>query len=129
MKKFLCLAYYDPARFDALTSAQRDAIVSQCAAHDAKLKASGALVLHGSLAVPADSRGVRPRGGKPLVVDGPYTETKEQVGGFLLIEAHDLDDAVRVASLHPAATLGESVGWGIEIRPIGYFRQFSGGPD
>jgi hypothetical protein len=57
------------------------------------------------------------------VTDGPFTETKEQVGAFFLIEAQDLNEATRVASHHPAAHLGEQVGWGIEVRPIDYFMQ------
>jgi len=126
--KFLCLAYYDPAKFDALSDAQRQAIVSQCPRFDEALIATGALLMHGSLATPADSGSVRPRGGKPLVVDGPYAETKEHVGGFFMIEARDLAEASTIASLHPAAQLGESVGWGIEIRPIGYFKEFAGTP-
>ncbi len=69
---------------------------------------------------------LRPRGGRPAVTDGPYAEAKEMVGGFFIIEAADKDEAVRVASLHPAATLGESVGWGIELHPIGFFEQSPG---
>ena len=65
------------------------------------------------------------RNGKPDVTDGPYAEAKEMVGGFFIIEAADKDEAVRVASLHPAATLGERVGWGIEVHPIGFFEQAS----
>ena len=61
--------------------------------------------------------------GKPAVTDGPYAEARELVGGFFIIEAADKDEAVRVASLHSAATLGESVGWGIEVHPIGFFEQ------
>ena len=61
---------------------------------------------------------LRPRNGKPAVTDGPYAEARELVGGFFIIEAADKDEAVRVASLHPAAALGESVGWGIEVHPI-----------
>jgi len=61
---------------------------------------------------------IRPRDGKPVVTDGPYVETKEQVGGLVIIEAADLNEAVRIASLHPAAHLGEKLGWGVEIRPI-----------
>jgi hypothetical protein len=53
-----------------------------------------------------------------MVTDGPFVETKEQVGGFFIIEANDLDEAIRVASKHPAANLGETVGWAVEIRPI-----------
>ncbi len=122
--KYLCLAYYDVEKFGALPKAEIDAIVSRCAQHDAELRASGRLVLHGSLGEPASSMAIRPRGGQPAVTDGPYAETKELVGGFFLIEAQDLNDAVRVASKHPAAHLGEHVGWGIEIRPVDYFEQF-----
>ncbi len=61
-----------------------------------------------------------PRGGKPQVTDGPYAEARELVGGFFIIEAADKEEAVRVASLHPAATLGESLGWGIEVHPISF---------
>ena len=60
-----------------------------------------------------------------MVTDGPFAETKEQVGGFFIIEAQDLEDAVRVASKHPAALLGEQAGWGIEVRPIEMFEQQS----
>jgi hypothetical protein len=56
---------------------------------------------------------VRVRGGKPSVVDGPYAETKEQLGGFFLIEAKDLDEAIELASSWPSARLGS-----IEVRPI-----------
>ena len=62
------------------------------------------------------------------MTDGPYTESKELVGGFFIIEAADRQEAVRVASIHPAANLGEQVGWGIEIHPIGFFEQYGGRP-
>jgi hypothetical protein len=70
-----------------------------------------------------DSKSIRPRAGKPSVTDGPYVETKEQVGGFFIIEASDLDEAIQVASRHPAAHLGERVGWRIEVRPIENYQQ------
>ena len=53
-----------------------------------------------------------------MITDGPFIETKEQVGGFFIIEARDLDEAIRVASNHPAANIGEQVGWAVEVRPI-----------
>jgi hypothetical protein len=68
---------------------------------------------------------IRPRNGKPMVTDGPFMETKEHVGGFFIIDAENLDEAVRIASLHPAAHLGEHAGWGIEVRPIGMLQQYS----
>jgi hypothetical protein len=55
------------------------------------------------------------------VTDGPYAATKEVVGGLVLIEARDLNEAIQVASLHPAARMGEELGWGIELRPIEEF--------
>ena len=61
------------------------------------------------------------------MTDGPYTESKELVGGFFIIEAADRQEAVHVASIHPAANLGEQVGWGIEIHPIGFFEQYKAG--
>ena len=60
-----------------------------------------------------------------MVTDGPLAETKEQVGGFFIIEAQNLEDAVRVASTHPAAILGEKVGLGIKVQPIEKFEQQS----
>jgi hypothetical protein len=121
--KYLCLAYYDEKAFDALLKAELDAIVSKCPEYDEALRASGHLVVQASLGSPRMSAAVRPKGGKPSVTDGPFIETKEQVGGFFIIEARDLDEAIRVASTHPAAHLGERVGWGIEVRPIEGFEQ------
>lgn len=117
--KYLCLAYYDPQKMGAMPPAERQAMVSQCPPLDAQLKATGHLVLSASLGGPALC--LRPRGGKPQVTDGPYTEAKEMVGGFFIIEAADRDEAIRIASLHPAATLGEQAGWGIEAYPIGRY--------
>jgi len=119
--KYLCLAYYDPRAFAALSPGEVEAIVSRCPPHDAALRASGHLVVQASLGAPRDATVLRPRNGRPAVTDGPYVETKELAGGFFIIEARDLNEAIRVASLHPAAHLGERVGWGIEIRPIERF--------
>jgi hypothetical protein len=66
---------------------------------------------------------VRPEQGKAAVTDGPFAETKEQIGAFFIIEARDLNEAMEIASLHPAARLGGNVGWGIEVRPIDHFEQ------
>jgi hypothetical protein len=116
--KYLCLAYYNEKAFDALSKAEVDAIVSQCPAYDESLRMSGHLVIQASLGSTRATATVRPRNGKPSVTDGPFVETKEQVGGFFIIEARDLNEAIRVASKHPAANIGEQVGWAIEVRPI-----------
>jgi hypothetical protein len=121
--KYLCLAYYDEKKFEALPKAELNAIVSQCLPHDEALRKSGRLVAVASLASPRATKSVRPQSGKPSITDGPFAETKEQIGAFFIIDAKDLDEAVQVASQHPAARLGEQVGWGIEVRPIERFEQ------
>jgi hypothetical protein len=116
--RYLCLAYYNEKAFDALPRAEVNALVSQCPAYDEALRNSGHLVIQASLGSTRATTTVRPRNGKPLVTDGPFIETKEQVGGFFIIEARDLNEAIRVTSKHPAANIGEQVGWAIEVRPI-----------
>jgi len=120
--KYLCLAYYDEKKFETLTPADLAAIGKECRPHDDDLRRTGKVLEVGSLAATKASRSLRPRGGKVLVTDGPYAETKEQVGSYFLIEARDLDEAIEVASKHPAARLNEHLGWGIEIRPIEFCR-------
>jgi hypothetical protein len=124
--KYLCLAYYDQTRFDALSKSEVDAIVGQCGPHDDALRDSGRLLASGCLQSADASIAVRPRNGKVSITDGPFTETKEQVGGFFIIEARDLNEAIEIASKHPAAHLGEQVGWGIEVRPMDQFDQPEG---
>jgi hypothetical protein len=114
--KYLCLAYGDRKKMEALSEGEFDALVGRCRVHDEDLRTSGHLILVESLDWATST--VRPRNGKVVVTDGPFVETKEQVGGLFILEARDLNEAIRVASLHPAAHLGEHLGWGIEVRPI-----------
>jgi hypothetical protein len=114
--KYLCLAYGDRQKMSKLTKEEFAALRAQIDVHDVELRGSGRLVSSRSLEWDAVS--IRPRGGKIVVTDGPFLETKEQVGGLVVIEARDLNDAVRVASLHPAAHEGGDIGWGLEIHPI-----------
>jgi hypothetical protein len=116
--KYLCLAYYDPEKMGGMPPDELKAMVGRCPPKDAELKATGRLVLSASLQDRNNTISMRPRGGRPAVTDGPFAEAKELVGGFFIIEAADRDDAIRIASLHPAATLGEQAGWGIELLPI-----------
>jgi len=116
--KYLCLAWYDEQAFEALPKPELEAIVGRCPPYDRALRDSGQLAVQSSLGPPRSGVAIRPRNGKPTVTDGPFTETKEQVGGFFILEARDLNEAIRIASKHPAANLGERVGWGIEVRPI-----------
>ena len=117
--QYLCLAYYDPEKMAAMAPADMQALAAQLPAKDAALAQTGCLVWSASLEGPQATFALRPRGGKPAVTDGPYAEAKELVGGVILIEAPNKEEAIRIASLHPAATLGESIGWGIEVHPIG----------
>ncbi len=119
--RFLCLCYYDQAKFDAWTPADVEAIGKACQPHDAALHRSGKVPLVGSLALPGMARTIRPTEGGPSVTDGPFLDTPEPFGAFFIVEAADLDEAVRVASLHPGANLGRWFGGGIEVRPIDHF--------
>ena len=123
--KFLCLAYYDPAATAALPAEQFAAIVQQCPPLDDALRATGQLRAVASLGEPSAVRVVKSRRSRKLhVTDGPFAESKELVGSFFIIEAADMDDAVRVASLHPAAQIGEEAGWAVEVWPIDYFMEY-----
>ena len=124
--KFLCLAYYDPSATAALPAERFAAIVKQCPPLDEALRASGRLVVLASLGEPEGTRVIKSRRGRKLqVTDGPFAESKELVGSFFIIEATDMDDAVRVASLHPAAQLGEETGWAVEVWPIDRFMEYT----
>lgn len=61
------------------------------------------------------------RGGKTQITDGPYTESKEVVGGLFIIEADSPDEALRIASMHPAAQIGEAGGWAVELIPTDFY--------
>ncbi len=119
--KYLGLAYYAPEKFAAMAPADVQALVSQCPALDEKMRATGKVLVSASLAEPKDWITLRPRGGKPQISDGPYTESKEMVGGLFIIEADSREEAVRLAAMHPAATLGEAGGWGVELIPMGFY--------
>jgi hypothetical protein len=119
--KYLCLAYGDQKKMEKLTKEQFAELFARCQAFDAEMRATGQYLQGESLEW--DCVTLRPNGAKPIVSDGPFVETKEKVGGLVVIEARDLNDAIRVASLHPAARVGAELGWAIEIRPIGTCHQ------
>jgi len=119
--KYLLLAYYHEPKWEALTTSQKAAIGVECGTLDDDLRKGGHVVAMGSLAPTRMTASLRPRNGKTLTTDGPYVETREQLGGLLIIEARDMNEAIRVASRHPAAVMNEQLGWGIELRPIERF--------
>jgi hypothetical protein len=115
--RYLVLAYGDRKKNEALSSAEFEAILAKCKPCDEELRSSGHLVSAESLEW--DSVTIRPQDGKTVTTDGPYAETKEQIGGVIIIEARDMDEAVRIAKMHPAAQpWAEHLGWWIELRPF-----------
>jgi hypothetical protein len=111
--KYLCLAYEDERTLNALSPAEWDALRRETLAYVDTLRQGGHLVITQGLQSTRTAATVRVRGGNLSVTDGPFAESKEMVGGFFLIEASDLDEAIRLASRWPSARLGT-----IEVRPI-----------
>ncbi len=110
---FLCLIYYDEAKVDAMTDEQWLALVSRCKAFGERLRASGQMLAGEPLQSVRTAKTLRSEGGGLSVVDGPFAETKEQLAGFYLIDAPDIDAAVAIAADIPPAHLGS-----IEVRPL-----------
>lgn len=119
--KYLGLAYFTPDKFAAMSPGDVEALVSQCPALDEKMRATGKVLVSASLGDLEGWRTLRPQAGKTQVSDGPYTESKEVVGGLFIIEADSPDEALRIASMHPAATLGEEGGWAVELIPMDFY--------
>ena len=119
--KYLGLAYFTPEKFAALSPDAVKAIVSQCPAMDEKMRATGKVRVSASLGDLENWRTLRPRAGKTQITDGPYIESKEVVGGLFIIEADSHDEALRIASMHPAAQIGEEGDWAVELIPIEFY--------
>lgn len=111
--RYLCLVYVEPAAFDALTPEAKRALDRDSLAYDRELERGGYFVTADALASTKEAVTVRVRADKMSVTDGPFAETKEQLGGFILIEARDMNEAIRLAAGIPLAKLGS-----IEVRPI-----------
>ena len=116
--KFLCLGYLDDAAFDAVTEEQKSDILRACFAQCVPFRATGKVVEEEAVEPRKSVKSIRPKNGRATVTDGSFLQSNEQLGSFFIIEADNIDEAVAVASLHPAAILGEEYGFGIEVRPI-----------
>jgi hypothetical protein len=116
--KYLCLVYDDERNLDAMSESEFESLVTQCLAVDEELRKSGHVIASEALQPVQTATTVRVRNGRVSTTDGPFAETKEQLGGFFLIEARDRADAIHVASKIPSARLGS-----IEVRPIWDLRQ------
>jgi len=119
--KYLGLAYFTPEKFAALAPDDVKALVSQCPALDEQMRATGKLLVSASLGDLEHWRTLRPDAGRTRVTDGPYAESKEVVGGLFIIEADSHEEALRIASMHPAASIGEEGGWAVELIPLDFY--------
>ena len=111
--KYLCLIYDDEKKLEAMPQSEGDAFMGEYFAFTDGIKESGHYIAGEALQSVSTATTVRMRNGKLSTTDGPFAETKEQLGGFYLIEARDLNDAIQVASKIPSVRIGS-----IEIRPV-----------
>lgn len=111
--KFLMMIHVDDALLEALPAGEFDARMRGCLAHADELREQGRLIDSQQLEPASTARSVRIRGERTQVVDGPFAETKEYLAGFNLIEAADMDEAMRMALEFPWARFGC-----IELRPV-----------
>ena len=111
--KYLCLVYLDEKTWNALSRSEYDALVGEILDFREELRKNGRLIVADALQHVQPATTLRVRNGTVSVTDGPFAETKEQLGGFYLIDAEDLNDAIRLASRIPSARLGT-----VEVRPI-----------
>lgn len=110
--KFVCLGYIEPGKFESMTESQRNAMVDECFTYDDALRKNGHFAGGEALQPPQAAATLRWKNGKVSVTDGPYAETKEQIGGILILEARDLKHAIELMSKHPGVKAGP-----FEIRP------------
>ena len=111
--KYLCMVFYDEKKLEALSSTESQALDDESLAYDQTLRERGHFVAAQALQSVQAAATVRLRSGKVFVTDGPFAETNEQIGGFILVEGRDLNEAIQLASRIPAIRLG-----GVEVRPI-----------
>ena len=110
---YLCLIYDEEQKLRSMTKSEADAFMGEYMAYTESIKASGHYLGGNALQPVATATSVRVRNGKMSATDGPFAETKEQLGGYYLIEAKDLNEAIAVASRIPSAKIGT-----VEVRPI-----------
>ena len=113
--KYICLGYYDPARHAAMTEQEREAMFDECFEYDDHLRANGHFVGGEALQPSETALTLYWKNGKVATTDGPYAETKEHLGGILVLEARDMNHAIQLMSQHPAVKYGTI----FEIRPTG----------
>lgn len=111
--KYLCLVYGEEKALDSLSKGEMQVLVDESLAYDDVLRKSGHYIVSAALQHVEAAKTVRVRKREIAITDGPFAETKEQLLGFILIDAEDLNDAVQVAAKIPTASMGS-----IEVRPV-----------
>ena len=117
--KYMCLVYLDEETFAPMSEAEKGRLVNEALDSDEVLRAGGHFVDANALELPETAISVRVRDGRLSATDGPFAETKEHLSGYILIEARDLNEAVRVAGTIPMAAYGT-----IEVRPVRILERF-----
>ena len=110
--KFVCLGYFDEKNWETLSPGEQSALMDECFAYDDVLRRGGHFVGGEALQSARNAATLRWKNGKAVITDGPYAETKELLGGILVLEARDLDHAIELMSKHPGVKIGP-----FEIRP------------
>lgn len=111
--RYLCLIYYDEKRLGELPASEYASIEAECVSYEGSLRSRGQLLAVEALQPTEAATTVRVRNGRHSITDGPFAETKEQLGGFYLIDARDLNEAIRIAGQIPPGRLGS-----VEVRPV-----------
>ena len=111
--KYICLGYIEPGKLEDMTEEARHAMLDACFEYDDHLRANGHFAAGEALQPPENALTLYWKNGKVAKTDGPYAETKEQLGGILVLEARDLQHAVQLMTQHPALQFGSI----FEIRP------------
>jgi hypothetical protein len=104
--KFVCLGYFDDKKWETLSEAEQKAFIEECFAYDDVLRKGGHIAGGEALEPPRSAATLRFKKGKVIVTDGPYAETKEQVGGILILEARDRKHTIELISKHPGLRNG-----------------------
>jgi len=110
--KYVCLGYIEPNKFQNMPEAEQKAMIDECFTYDDLLRKNGHFAGGEGLQGPESAATLWWKDGKVVVMDGPYAETKEQIGGILFLEARDLNHAIQLMSKHPGVKAGP-----FEIRP------------
>jgi hypothetical protein len=112
--KYICLGYLEPGKFENMSESERNTVLDECFSYNDELRKNGHLVAEEALQAANTAVTVYWKNGKVVVTDGPYAETKEQLGGIQVLEARDLNHAIQLISQSPGVNLNCGT---IEIRP------------